>query len=142
MEEKLNVLDELNKGCCMGIDALGYVINKAEDKDFLNFLNDYKDHYEKLSKRIEKLYQKSSSKEPHETNAMTKAMTWYGIQMNTLADKSTSKLAELLLEGTTMGIAEGRKILNNKELENDVLEILNDYINIQEKFSESLKNYL
>ena len=35
---------------------------------------------------------------------MTKAMTWYGIQMKTMMDDTTSKLSELLMQGTNMGI--------------------------------------
>jgi hypothetical protein len=45
---------------------------------------------------------------------MNKVMTWYGIEMKTMFDKSNSKIAELLLQGTNMGIIEGRKLLNNK----------------------------
>lgn len=142
MKENLNVLDELNKGCCMGIDALNFIIEKVEEKEFSNLLQDYKKHYEEISKRIEKLYQKNSSKEPHETSKMTKAMTWYGIQMNTMMDKSTSKLAELLLQGTNMGIIEGRKLLNTKDIDKETNDILNTFINAQEKFCESLKKYL
>ncbi len=34
-------------------------------------------------------------------------MTWYGIQMNTIKDDTISKLSELLMQGTNMGIIEG-----------------------------------
>ena len=142
MGNNVNALDEISKGCCMGIDALDFILNKAEEEDFIKLLNEYKEHYESLSKKIEDLYPKYSDKEPHETTKMAKAMTWYGIQMNTLTDKSTSKLAEILLEGTTMGIAEGRKILNNKNIATDIEEILDEFVNMQEKFCETLKSYL
>lgn len=42
-------------------------------------------------------------------------MTWYGIQMKTMNDDSTSKLSELLMQGTNMGIIEGRRLLNQNE---------------------------
>ena len=42
------------------------------------------------------------------------SLYWYGIEMKTLMDDSTSKITELLLQGTNMGIIEGRKLLNNK----------------------------
>ncbi|MFR3783531.1 MAG: hypothetical protein ACLTXR_07180 [Clostridia bacterium] len=32
------------------------------------------------------MYDNYSDKEPHETNAMNKMMTWYGIQMKTMVD--------------------------------------------------------
>ena len=61
------------------------------------------------------LYPEYSNNEPHDTTTMNKLMTWYGIEMKTLTDNSTSKIAELILQGVNMGIIEGRKILNKKD---------------------------
>lgn len=62
--------------------------------------------------------------------------------MKTLTDHSNSKIAELLLQGTNMGIIEGRKILNNKKLNEEVSNIIDEYVNMQEKCVETLKEYL
>ncbi len=84
-----------------------------------------------------------AKKEPHETNTMEKMMTWYGIQMNTLKDDSTSKLSELLMQGTNMGIIEGRRLINqNTYIAQDVKDILNDFVVMQEDSVETLKKYL
>ena len=83
-----------------------------------------------------------SDDEPDETNAMEKTMTWSGIQMRTMTDNSTSKLAELLLQGNNMGIIEGRRLYNNNEMDKDVKEVLNDFIKMQEDAVEELKEYL
>lgn len=69
-------------------------------------------------------------------------MTWSGVNMKTLTDHSNSKIAELLLQGTNMGIIEGRKILNNKKLNEEVSNIIDEYVNMQEKCVETLKEYL
>ena len=53
--------------------------------------------------------------EPTETNAFNKVMTAMMTEMKLMTDHSDSKIAELLLQGTNMGIIEGRKLLNNKE---------------------------
>ena len=77
------------------------------------------------------------------SNAMNKMMTWYGIQMKTMTDDTTSKLSELLMQGTNMGIIEGRRLLNqNNNIENDVENILNDFVVMQEDSVETLKKYL
>ena len=84
-----------------------------------------------------------SEKEPQETNAMNKMMTWYGIQMNTIKDQSNSKISELLMQGTNMGIIEGRRLLNNNpSIDQEVKEILNDFVVMQEDSVETLKKYL
>ena len=87
----------------------------------------------------------TTSKEPHETNNMNKMMTWYGIQMRTITDDTTSKLSELLMQGTNMGIIEGRRLINqnnNNNISPDVKHILNDFVVMQEDSVETLKKYL
>ena len=70
-------------------------------------------------------------------------MTWYGIQMKTMTDDTTSKLSELLMKGTNMGIIEGRRLINqNSDIAPDVENILNDFVVMQEDSVETLKKYL
>lgn len=141
--QNLNILDEVNKGATMGMDAISYVSEKAKDNNFKEVLDVEYNKYQDISRRVNNLYDNYSSKEPHETNPMTKMMTWYGIQMKTMADDSTSKLSELLMQGTNMGIIEGRRLLNqNQNAEKDVKNILNDFVVMQEESVETLKKYL
>ncbi len=141
--QNLNVLDEVNKGATMGMDAISYVSDKAKDGNFKDVLDIEYNKYKKISNRVNQLYSNYSNKEPHETNAMNKMMTWYGIQMKTMTDDTTSKLSELLMQGTNMGIIEGRRLINqNNQLAQDVESILNDFVTMQEDSVETLKKYL
>ena len=144
MEKKneVNVLDELNKGACMGMDAINFVLDKVEDKEFRDLLDRQYSGYRRISDKICELYPEYSDKDPHETNAMNKVMTWYGIEMKTLMDKSNSKIAELLMQGTNMGIIEGRKLLNHKGTDKEVEKLVSDYVKNQEQAVEDLKKYL
>lgn len=142
-DQNLNVLDEINKGATMGMDAISYVSEKAMDADFRQILTTQYNKYDKISKRVNNIYSQYTDKEPHETNAMNKMMTWYGIQMNTIKDDTTSKLSELLMQGTNMGIIEGRRLINqNDEIAPDVENVLNDFVVMQEDSIETLKKYL
>lgn len=141
--QNLNILDEVNKGATMGMDAITYVSEKVQDDEFKQVLDTEYNKYEKISNRVNDLYDNYSNKKPHETNAMNKAMTWYGIQMKTMTDDTTSKLSELLMKGTNMGIIEGRRLLNQNDNVNDnVKNILNDFVVMQEDSVETLKKYL
>ena len=142
MEKEIKALDELNKGSCMGVDAIDFILDKVQDEEFKKVLTDQKDEYEKLTDKIGNLYKEFSDKEPHETGAMTKAMTWSNVEMRTLTDHSNSKIAELMLQGTNMGIIEGRRLLNHKSGNEKVDNIITEYVNMQEKFVEILKKYL
>lgn len=141
--QNLNILDEVNKGATMGMDAISFVSEKVTDNTFKEVLDTEFNKYEKISERVNEVYENYSSKEPHETTPMNKAMTWYGIQMKTMTDDSTSKLSELLMQGTNMGIIEGRRLLNqNPDAAHDVKSILNDFVVMQEDSVETLKKYL
>ena len=100
--------------------------------------------YKDIANRVDNIYTEyTTQKEPHETNAMTKMMTWYGINMKTMTDQSNSKISELLMQGTNMGIIEGRRLLNNNpSIDNQVKQILNDFVVMQEDSVETLKKYL
>ena len=141
--QNLNILDEVNKGATMGMDAISYVSEKVKDNQFKEVLDTEYNKYKDISNRVNSLYSNYSTKEPHETNAMTKMMTWYGIQMKTITDDTTSKLSELLMQGTNMGIIEGRRLINqNNNIAPDVKNILNDFVVMQEDSVETLKKYL
>lgn len=141
--ENINALDEINKGASMGCDAIKYIIDKVEDNSLRDLLERQYDLYDNIKNKVNLLYPKYNDEdEPHKTNAMTKAMTWYGINMKTINDHSNSKIAEILIQGTNMGIIEGRKILNNKNIAKDVHDIIEDFIASQEKLIEDLKEYL
>lgn len=142
--QEMNVLDEVNKGATMGMDAINYIMPKIKDGEFKNTLNVEYNKYKDISRRANNLYDNyTTNKEPHKTNAMNKMMTWYGVQMNTIEDKSNSKISELLLQGTNMGIIEGRKLLNhNQNIEKDIKLLLDDFVKMQEDSVEKLKTYL
>ena len=141
--QNLNILDEVNKGATMGMDAINFVLDKVEDSEFKKTLDLEYNKYKDISRRVNNLYSNYSDKEPHETNTMNKMMTWYGVEMKTMSDKSNSNISELLMNGTNMGIIEGRRLLNqNKQLAPDVEKILDDFVTMQEDSIEKLKTFL
>lgn len=142
MEENINTLDEISKGTCMGMDATKDIISKIKDEKLKKIVKEQYKFYEDIKRKIDKMYVEYSDSEPHETGSFTKAMTWTEINMKTMMDDSDSKIAELLLQGTNMGIIEGRRIINKKSVDKKVSEILEEYVSKQEKYVEALKKYL
>ena len=142
MKEDINALDEIHKGACMGVNAIDFVLDKVEDDEFKRKLQQQYNNYKKISKDIEDIYPKYNDGNPHEVGSMTKAMTWSHIEMKTFNDHSNSKIAELLLQGVNMGIIEGRRILNKKNLNDEVSKLVSKYVTMQETDVEDLKNYL
>ena len=143
-DQNVKVLDEVNKGATMGMDAIHFVSEKVGDERFKKVLDVEYNKYKEITTRVNDIYsQYNTEKEPHETNAMNKMMAWYGINMRTMTDQSNSKISELLMQGTNMGIIEGRRLLNNNpSADKEVRQILDDFVVMQEDSVETLKKYL
>ena len=143
VQNELNILDEINKGASMGVSAIQDIKPKVKDRNFLDVLDTEEDKYHRISDRVTSLYKNFSEKNPHTPNGMEKAMASWGIEMKTMTDDTTSKLAELLVKGTNMGIIEGRRLLNhNPNADKEVHDLLNEFVTMQEDSVETLKKYL
>ena len=142
MDNNRYILNELNKGIKMGMDSISNVSEKVQDD---RFKEDLKYQYDEYNKILNDVNNELTNYDdfPKELNPMQKAMGWMGIEMNTLTDKSNSKIAELMIQGTNMGIIEGVKLLNqNPEADTEVKNVLNRFVKFQENTVEQLKKYL
>ena len=140
--DDLQILKEVNQNSKMGMDSLTTVIKKANDNEFKNLLNTQHDEYQNIFDRTQELLIQNNEG-IQDTPPMQKAMSWMGIQMNTLTDTSDSKLSELLIQGNDMGIVKGTKLLNNYSfMNNEIKNILSDFVRLQEKNIDDLKKYL
>ncbi len=139
--EEIELLKEINKDAKMGMDSINMVLSKADYDDFKNLLNKQHEEYKNIYNRTQELLvQKNENME--DTPMMQKAMSWMGIQFNTAMDNSTPQLSELLIQGTNMGIIKGRKLLNHLSTTKEIINILSDFVRLQEKNVEDLKRFL
>ena len=140
--EKIQILKEINKGAKTGIDGLNYIIPKVQDLHFNDILSDQKSEYENIYDRSRAILTQNNEYS-QDTSTIQKAMSWMGIELNTLTDTSNSKLAQILIQGNDMGIVKGTKLLNNLTFEDSQIEnLLKDFINLQQENIEGLKNFL
>ena len=135
------ILNELNKGIKMGMDSISNVSEKVQDD---RFKQDLKYQYDEYNKILNEVNNELTNYDdfPKELNPMQKAAGWMGVEMGTLTDKSNSKIAEMMLQGTNMGIIEGVKILNHKVMDSEVKKIAKKFVEMQENSVEELKGYL
>ena len=142
MDSNRYILNELNKGIKMGMDSISNVSEKVQDD---RFKQDLKYQYDEYNKILNEVNNELTNYDdfPKELNPMQKAMGWMGVELNTISDKSNSKIAEMMIQGTNMGIIEGVKLLNqNPEADDEVKNVLNEFIKFQENTLEQLKKYL
>ena len=136
------ILNEINKGIKMGMDSISSIAEKVTDDQLKDDLQSEYNQYNEILNDVNAELGKYEEF-PKELNPAQKMMGWFDIQISTLTDNSDSKIAEMLIKGTNMGIIEGVKLLNNNpETTNEIKNILTNFIQFQENNVERLKKYL
>lgn len=140
--QEIEILKEINKDAKMGMDSISMVNQKVQDEKFKKLLHEQHNEYQNIFDRTQELLVQEHM-HIKDVPSMQKAMVWTGIQMNTMNDKSNSKLSELLIQGNDMGVIKGTKLLNESSFTTPEIEnILSDFVRLQEKNIDDLKKYL
>ena len=95
----------------MGRDGIQSVLPHAEDETFHQALEQQLTEYEKLYGATGKML-RERGQEPKGLNPMVKASSEMMSAMKTMADHSTSKIAEMMIQGNTKGMIKGLKTLH------------------------------
>ena len=80
-----------------------------------------------------------------EPNPMKKVMMWGAIKMNAMKDNTTPHIAEMMLQGTLMGITALRKTESELPPDydcEDIKELMKEFLEMEERFEKRLKEYL
>ncbi len=137
-----NLLDEAYKNVRMASFAIDSIITKIENPDLENLLRKQNEFYLKTTKKIEKISEEFKHK-PADINIFLKGTSFAAIKVKTMLNNDTTKLATMLIDGTTMGITEMIKAQSEYPCNVDsVKKITNSIVNAEEDFVESLKDFL
>jgi len=140
--QEIEILKEISKDSKMGMDSLTLVTEKVQDEKFKNLLDEQHNEYQNIFDRTQELLVQHNE-DIEDVPTMQKMMSWMGIQMNTMNDKSNSQLSELLIQGNDMGIIKGYKLLNGSNFTTPEIEnLLSDFVRLQEKNINDLKKFL
>lgn len=138
----LTILNEISKATKMGMDSITYVSDKVEDENMKENLTYQYAGYGKIADKVNKEFEKYGEI-PDEEPMKDKVMSWMGVQMNTMNDKSNSHIAEIMIQGGNMGIIECQKLINhNPYADENVKNILHEFISFQQNNVEKMKEFL
>ena len=80
-----------------------------------------------------------------EKGFMTKTMAKVGMEFNTMMDTSLSHIAEMMIQGSNMGIVEMNKCINTCErggCEDGAVRLAQDIVEFEQQNLERMKKYL
>ena len=142
MDANITVLNEIHKGLVMGMESISVVSSKVGDNNFKQLLEEEYAQYGNILDRVNNSLE-GTGKKGDDTSTPQRVMGWTSIQMSTITDKSNSHIAEMLINGTTMGIIKGRKLYNQyPDISKETRQTLDDFVQEQEHQVEKLKEWL
>jgi len=143
-EHTKEFLSELYKNMKMGSDSIVNISSKVNEGALRDELARELDTYEKYAKEIGKMLY-DAGETPREENIMTKMATKVGMAMNTLTDSTESHIAQMMIEGATMGVTENTKLINRFEkhcVSDEAMALARDTVKFMESSVECLKKFL
>ena len=142
--KEAEMLDQLYKNVKMGSDSIIRLLGKVSDGKFKSDLTDQLNGYEGFATKA-KARLKEMGSEAKEENPVTKLWANIGMTMSTLTDSTDSHLAQLVAEGSTMGITDGIKLLReyeNTDVSEGALKLVREVIEFEERNLERAKRYI
>ena len=136
-------LAEIYRNAQLALVSISDILPSVEDEDIKRELHLQHEEYERFSAKAA-ILAKDMNLELKEPNVMKKAMMWGSIKMNTLTDNSRSHIADMMVQGTVMGITALRTTANDFSDDGDetIKTLLKEMIVKEEEFEKKWKSYL
>ena len=145
MDANLELLTHIYETADMGAYTITTLINKLKDKENkIKFMLEKEiKGYEKYINISGKLLEKNDMK-PKKTSLMAKMGSNIGIMKETMKDNSDGAIAQMLVEGITMGITVMSAKINSyrKIADKKTLKLAREFLEFQEDEVEKLKEYM
>lgn len=140
--DTIRLLQECDAGTKMGVSSIDEILDKVQNKELKQLLEESKAHHEKLCKDIEHLLCQMGAEEK-EPNPMAKGMSFLKTNMKMGMEKSDATVADLLTDGCDMGIKSLYRYLNQYSgAEQEATSIAKRLIDIEAKLETELRRYL
>ena len=111
MNETIQLLQDVVRNARTGEEAIGQLMEKAESREMRGELDREREQYRAAARDAESALAQAGGM-PEPVGLAQKAGMWLGTQMNTLTDRSNAHIAEMVIQGATMGIIEMTKARN------------------------------
>lgn len=136
-------LAEIYRNTQLALQSIADILPQVEAFEIESELKAQHEEYEQLSVKATMLA-KDMGIELKEPNPFKKAMMWGSIKINSMSDNSPSHIAEMMVQGTVMGITALRSTAGELSPDGNeqILDLLDEMIKKEETFERRWKEYL
>ena len=136
-------LAEIYRNAQLALESISDILPETQDMAVRNELHAQHEEYERFSAKAATIA-KDMGLELKEPNPMKKAMMWGSIKMSTLTDNSRAHIADMMVQGTVMGITALRATAGELPAEgnDEIVALLDEMIKMEEEFEKKWKEYI
>ena len=145
MEEKNELLEHIYKDAYMASYSLQKLLDEIKNKDnkIKGDEEDILQKYQEFKEEVEELL-KGNDEEVNDPNFFAKMGSTMGIIKEVKIDNSDSSIADMVIQGVSMGSIETEKKLKayEKDIEKEYKDLAERFLKFQQKSIDKLKKYL
>jgi hypothetical protein len=137
-----HALNEMFQNAHIAMQSISNLSPEVEDSDMKEEILFEYDEYQKFIGELSR-YMEENGLKREDVGVMKKAMLWGSIKMKTLMNSSRNQVAEMMINGTVMGINELTAMKNESSvLDNEVKSYVEKLLELEENYNERLKKFL
>ena len=143
MDHNTELLSYIHKNAAMGTRSIPHVLSLPQSGAMRRALNSQLEEYKNIARASEECA-KRRGQDVAEPTAAERAMSSMMLRIQTLTDHSTSHLAQLMIQGSTMGTVAMTRRLNQYQdkADQDVVALGRRLLKTEEANIQQMKAYL
>lgn len=142
MNGNTELLNFIYQNSQMGVHTISQLIDIVEDGEFKKYLESQFHEYEEIHKAAKEMLNKNGYYEKG-IGVFNKLKTYLMINLETLTDKTSSNISEMLIIGSNMGVINAVKnIKKYQDAEPDIISLMERLLRFEENNIQELKQFL
>lgn len=142
MNDNARLLNFVYQNAQMGVDSIRQLMGIVENKELKEHLKTQFQGYEEFQNTARQMLEENGFDEK-KISAFSKISTYLMINMQLLTDKSATHIAEMMIQGSNMGVIDAIKNLNEcEDAEQDIRNLMEKLQKFEEHNIEKLKEFL
>lgn len=137
------LLAEIYRNTHYALESISDILPETQDEAMCEELKKMHDGYERISGKAAVLA-RNEGMELKEPGPFKKAMMWGSIKMSTLKDGSREHIAEMMTQGTVMGITALMRSMSDcdENCDPEARKLAEELLGMEQDYEKRLKTYL
>ena len=138
----VEIAKSVYKNSQMGVESISTLVKTVKDEKMLDELYSELGEYKRINERAKDTLT-GLGEQPESISPAAKVSSDISVKMNTLIDKTPSHIAEMMLQGSMMGVIKCTKLIKaHPKANKECISLANDLLKHEESNITGLKRFL